>query len=863
MFIGFEQYASCKIPIKTVAAVVSSLQDEIHFGCVYLTYSSREAELLPQSRFHVEFRRGLRNSIQLGFLPDTHETQLRHNCSSSPLLVVPHTDLLLNHSSVIKDLLRKRQSDFMWLLLLNDGNMDAALADIYVEFDSNFFVIFESTDGTVVIVEAYRVAKDFPLVTKKFCTWQINTNLTCTKEGIRSRRNDLMGYELKTGVVEVWPDMYDLGNGSCSGYLCDIWNILSRKLNFTKLAKHNGHTIIRKPLNVSNTVAIEEEEKEARQRKINVWIHSTWITKPVQKEFRTLFPHLMEPYGPAAVAELSAARQSQSARPLQSWVRMRPRAWLFVPSLLLVSSKQTRWVKDGVSQQRVGFESGELMLLFLRMQNSQCGDHLLRLLQENLFGVRYRLQRSSLFGSRLSDGSWSGAVGLLAGGEAEVALSVMMITPSRLSAVDFSLPFFSTREYLYIREPEEEDLAWDGFLRPFDGPLCVCTVAVVLVIWGVLKVHHRCAPSAGTQLDEGRLYSDFLHVIGIFCMQGCASASRDSARLSLLVASMCALVVYTAYCGALTASLATHQPRLPFTDLKGLLQDGSYQLLLLDGSGEMTILAIWPSCAFVWSPSHIGVLVNEHVNRLAKQATTTPALEIGFTESNLKLALHLKESEDPVTKEIYNNMVVKDDLPEDSNEAFDRLCSSEKQVLLCQLMDFRLNENSLKCNVTTTQEYITSQLAIAFRKRSPYREIINYQLTNYEWGAQPSVVRTSVLAVCVSASEYEAPVWDASAHTKQVDVSVKETLRIVTGCLRPPPTGRRRHQGLKEACGESALPYRTVARWVKAFNEDRQTVAATHRAGLPSAPEEDCILLPRWRTVIDARRFVNSPMKPD
>ncbi|PNF16764.1 hypothetical protein B7P43_G00887 [Cryptotermes secundus] len=51
-------------------------------------------------------------------------------------------------------------------------------------------------------------------------------------------------------------------------------------------------------------------------------------------------------------------------------------------------------------------------------------------------------------------------------------------------------------------------------------------------------------------------------------------------------------------------------------------------------------------------------------------------------------------------------------------------------------------------------------------------------------------------------------------------------------------TARQCHQGLQEACGESALPYRTVARWVKAFNEGRQNVADMRRPGRPSVREE-------------------------
>ena len=56
-------------------------------------------------------------------------------------------------------------------------------------------------------------------------------------------------------------------------------------------------------------------------------------------------------------------------------------------------------------------------------------------------------------------------------------------------------------------------------------------------------------------------------------------------------------------------------------------------------------------------------------------------------------------------------------------------------------------------------------------------------------------------------------------------------------------TARQCHQGLQEACGESALPYRTVARWVKAFKEGRQNVADVRRPGRPSVSEEEVYAL--------------------
>ena len=61
---------------------------------------------------------------------------------------------------------------------------------------------------------------------------------------------------------------------------------------------------------------------------------------------------------------------------------------------------------------------------------------------------------------------------------------------------------------------------------------------------------------------------------------------------------------------------------------------------------------------------------------------------------------------------------------------------------------------------------------------------------------------------------------------------------IETECARG-RTARQCHQGLQEACGESALPYRTVARWLKAFNEGRQNVADMR----PSVSEEEVYAL--------------------
>jgi hypothetical protein len=41
------------------------------------------------------------------------------------------------------------------------------------------------------------------------------------------------------------------------------------------------------------------------------------------------------------------------------------------------------------------------------------------------------------------------------------------------------------------------------------------------------------------------------------------------------------------------------------------------------------------------------------------------------------------------------------------------------------------------------------------------------------------------------------------------------------------------YQGPREACGSAALPYRTVARWVKLFSEGRDAIRDSRHSGQP------------------------------
>ena len=71
------------------------------------------------------------------------------------------------------------------------------------------------------------------------------------------------------------------------------------------------------------------------------------------------------------------------------------------------------------------------------------------------------------------------------------------------------------------------------------------------------------------------------------------------------------------------------------------------------------------------------------------------------------------------------------------------------------------------------------------KKKVGTRNNIIRKLRNSKWGATPTTLRSSALALCYSAAEYACPVWERSTHAKKLNATLNETCRMITGCLKP------------------------------------------------------------------------------
>ncbi len=54
----------------------------------------------------------------------------------------------------------------------------------------------------------------------------------------------------------------------------------------------------------------------------------------------------------------------------------------------------------------------------------------------------------------------------------------------------------------------------------------------------------------------------------------------------------------------------------------------------------------------------------------------------------------------------------------------------------------------------------------------------------YEMGAKLTTLRNTALALCYPTAEFGYAAWDGSAHAKKVDVTLNNTMRIISGRLK-------------------------------------------------------------------------------
>ncbi|XP_031367534.1 glutamate receptor U1-like [Apis dorsata] len=218
----------------------------------------------------------------------------------------------------------------------------------------------------------------------------------------------------------------------------------------------------------------------------------------------------------------------------------------------------------------------------------------IQLLQQGM-NCTFSYKEAETWGVQLLNGSWTGSIRMLLEDEADLIATEMMMSSNRLDVLKFTTPIYTSKCRVYIRRPDTTAVKWNAYLAPFAwniwNAIALTIVIVTLTIAGIDAFSRRIewlSSIDGRPYPSNHLFEILFHVFGVFCGQGMDQSLLDPTRMVHLSVHLTAVVVIAAYSAALISYLAIKTFAMPFTTMKGLLEDGSYRFAVVANSAEYT-----------------------------------------------------------------------------------------------------------------------------------------------------------------------------------------------------------------------------------------------------------------------------------
>ena len=214
-------------------------------------------------------------------------------------------------------------------------------------------------------------------------------------------------------------------------------------------------------------------------------------------------------------------------------------------------------------------------------------------------GLRYRIVPllSGAFGSLDDNGTWTGMVGELAYGRADIALTWINIRHDRATVIDYidAAPIDQLQYEFFIRRGSGEahsiSSAVSSLLKPFDANVWWALIASVFVLSVVLRLTVRLSHPGGEErrtVEEmtwgSCLMSSFMSVIG----QGWVTTPSSMAARTV---TMSCWVLGIMICASYTANLISHLTVVtvdrPISSLKEFTEQSDWTFAIEPGHGHL------------------------------------------------------------------------------------------------------------------------------------------------------------------------------------------------------------------------------------------------------------------------------------
>lgn len=237
-----------------------------------------------------------------------------------------------------------------------------------------------------------------------------------------------------------------------------------------------------------------------------------------------------------------------------------------------------------------------------RPQGEQYSGYLVDLLNEISrranFVYEFRQSSDGTFGALKPEG-WTGVIGDVQQGRADIGAAALTVTPQREEAVDFTKPFMSNSVNLLVQKPAWTDLGLGYLVRPFSSDYWIMILVVLLLIGIVFFIIGKFSPYEWGNVAADRdprgaknsftLRNSYLFVLSTLTWQGFREAPHSlSGRIMAAFWWMFVLFSLIAYTSNLTAyflSRPEQMPKMPFKTYEELVETSDIRVgALLSGS---------------------------------------------------------------------------------------------------------------------------------------------------------------------------------------------------------------------------------------------------------------------------------------
>lgn len=185
------------------------------------------------------------------------------------------------------------------------------------------------------------------------------------------------------------------------------------------------------------------------------------------------------------------------------------------------------------------------------------------------------------------DGHWTGMIGEVSDGTAEIAVAPLTVTQKRSAVVSYLIPLIVTNYRIILKRPTNEDYMWTVYTKQFTpgvwGLLMAAVLSLVLCL--VCISRHSQSEASVPPTDS------VLAVIGILFGQDTVLRVQTVAgRTLVLTALLLQVVTLSYYTSNMVSALTVGPPLPPYKDLRDIHEEKSITFGMLKGTAETDIL---------------------------------------------------------------------------------------------------------------------------------------------------------------------------------------------------------------------------------------------------------------------------------